>query len=62
MEEVRLWEIANHTGNITRHDESSEDMTQQKFYISDFCFAIAKCSVYFVMPPAVFFDRRYIIS
>jgi len=34
MEEVRLWEVTHHSGNMSKHIESSVVMTRRQFGVS----------------------------
>jgi len=45
MEEVGLWEIANNTGNISKHVESSVTMAQREFGIRCLGVGIAEHSI-----------------
>jgi hypothetical protein len=62
MEEVRLWEVAHNTGNMSKHVESSGNMTRRKFNTGCFGVGIAERSIQVVILPGAFLVRRNIIS
>jgi len=45
MEEVGLWEVAHHTGNMSKHVESSVNMARREFGISCHVVGIAERSI-----------------
>jgi len=62
MEEVGLGEVANYTGNTSKHVESSVDMVRREFGIGCLAVGIAEHSILVVIPPGVLLVRRDIIS
>ena len=62
MEEVRLREVAQDTGNMSKHVESSVITAQREFGIGCHGVGIAERSVSVVIPPGVLLVRRDIIS
>jgi len=62
MKKVTLWEVAQHTGNMSKHIEFSLDKARQEFSISCLAVSIAERSIKVEIPPGVLHVRRDIIS
>jgi hypothetical protein len=62
MEEVGLREVAQDTGNMLKHVESSVEMARQEFGIRCLGVGITERSIYVVIPPGVLLVRWDIIS
>jgi hypothetical protein len=62
MEEVGLREVANNTGNMLKHIETSVNMAPREFGIGCLGVGIAERSIQVVIPLGVLLVRRYIMS